>query len=135
MGDRATDRAAVTHLRVADVAGRVLQQRGVLGEQVGVLDVVVPGERADGDVVAVLADVAQVAEAADVDEHARLRQAQLHQRQQAVAAGDQLGLVAVLAEQADGLLGGAGPDVVEGGGDHAGAPAFAAASTAWTMLW
>ena len=35
VGDRAADRAAVAHLRVADLAGGVLQQRHVLGEQVG----------------------------------------------------------------------------------------------------
>ena len=98
VGDRAADRAAVAHLRVADVAGGVRQQRHVLGEHVGVLDVVVAGQRADGDVVAGVADVRQVAEPADVDEHARLGQAQLHQRQQAVAAGEELGLVAVLAD-------------------------------------
>ena len=57
-------------------------------------------------------------EPADVDQHARLGEAQLHQRQQAVAAGEELGLVAVLGRQADGLLGRAGPDVVERGGDH-----------------
>ena len=80
------------------------------------------GERADGDVVAGVADVRQVAEAADVDEHARLREAQLHQRQQAVAAGEELGVVAVLADEADGLVGGTGTDVVEGGGNHVVAP-------------
>ena len=79
----------------------------------------------------------EVAEAADVDEHARLGEAQLHQRQQAVAAGEELGVVAVLADEADGLLGGTGADVVERGGDHrvlAQLPA-AQASTALTMLW
>ena len=79
--------------------GGVRQQRHVLGEHVGRLDVRVPRQRADGDVVAVVADVRQVAQAADVDEHARLGQAQLHQRQQAVAAGEELGLVAVLADE------------------------------------
>ena len=58
----------------------------------------------------------------DVDEHARLGQAQLHQRQQAVAAGEELGVLAVLADEADRLFGRAGPDVVEGGGDHDAAP-------------
>ena len=74
-------------------------------EQIGVLDVHVAGERADRDVVAGVADVRQVAQPADVDEHRRLGQAQLHQRQQAVAAGEELGLVAVLADEADRLVG------------------------------
>ena len=38
--------------------------------------------------------------------------------QQRVAAGEQLGLVAVLGEQREGLVGRVGPDVVERGGDH-----------------
>ena len=63
VGDRPADRAPVAHLRVADVAGRVGEQRDVLGEHVGLLDVHVPGERADGDVVAGVADVRQVATA------------------------------------------------------------------------
>ena len=80
------------------------------------------GQRADGDVVAGVADVRQVGESADVDEHARLGEAQLHHRQQAVPAGEELGLVAVLADEADGLLGRSGADVVECCGDHWGPP-------------
>ena len=73
------------------------------------------------------------------------RQAQLHQRQQRVAAGEQLGVVAVLGERGERLVHGAGPDVLERRGDHActscaatwpaAGPACAAARTARTMLW
>ena len=35
-----------------------------------------------------------------------------------MAAGQQLGLVAVLGEQRHGLVGGSGPDIVESGRDH-----------------
>jgi hypothetical protein len=94
----------------------------------------VAGERTDGDVVAGVADVRQVAEAADVDEDGRLGQAQLHERQQAVAAGEELGLVPVLGDQRDRFVGRAGADVVELGRDHEGPPS-AAASTDFTMLW
>ncbi len=45
-------------------------------------------------------------------------QAQLHQREQRMATRQELGLVAVLGEQGHGLVGRAGPDVVECGGDH-----------------
>ena len=135
MGDRAAERATVAHLRVADVSCGMREQRHVLAQQFGRLDVHVAGHRADGDVVAVVADVRQVGEATDVDQHARLGEAELHHRQQAVAAGDELGLVAVLADQADGLLGGLGTDVVERGGDHWAPPADAAARTDLTMLW
>ncbi len=105
----------------------------MLVEQVAVLDVHVAGERADRDVVAGVADVRQVGDASDVDEHGRLRQTQLHQRQQAVPAGEELGVVAVLTDQADRLFGRTGPDVVECGGNHLAPPA--AARTDWTMLW
>ena len=83
------------------------------------------GEPADGDVVAAVAHVRQVGQPPDVDEHRRRREPQLHQRQQRVAAGQQLGLVAVLDERGDGGVGRVGPDVVEGGGDHADAPLLA----------
>ena len=103
VGDRATDRAAVTHLRIADVAGRMGEQRHVLGEHRALLDVHVPRHRADRDVVAGVADVRQVGQPADVDQHARLGEPQLHERQQAVPTGDELGVLAVLADEADRL--------------------------------
>ena len=101
------------------------QQRNVLTQQVAGLHVHVAGECPDGHVVAGVADVAEVAHPADVDQHAGRREAQLHQRQQAVATGEELGLVAVLADEADGLLGGTGADVVECCGDHLLAPCAA----------
>ena len=96
MGDRPADRAAVAHLRITDLAGGVGEQRDVLGQHVGALDVHVPCQRADGDVVAGVTDVGQVAQPADVDQHGWLGQPQPHQRQQAVPAGEELGLVPVL---------------------------------------
>ena len=91
-----------------------------------------PRERTDRHVVTVVADVRQIAQAADVDQHRRCGQAQLHERQQRVAAGQQLGVVAVLGQEGDRVVGRVGPDVVEQGGDHF--PARAAARTDCTML-
>ena len=133
VGDGSADRAAVAHLRIADLTGCIGEQRNVLGEHRTVLEIHVAGERADGDVVTGIADVRQFTDAADVDEHARLGESQLHQGQQAVPAGEELGIVAVLADELDGLFGGSGTDVVERCGDHDVAPA-AQASTACTML-
>jgi hypothetical protein len=79
--DRAADRAAVPDLRVADLAGRVGEQRHRRCEQLGVLDVVMPGQRAYGDVGSLVGDVGQVAQAAEVDDHLGGGQAQLHQRE------------------------------------------------------
>ena len=55
----------------------------------------------------------------DVDEHGRLREPDLHHRQQRVAARQQLGVLAVLGQQRDRVRGGVGDLVVERRGDHA----------------
>jgi hypothetical protein len=60
----------------------VRQQRHLAGQQIGVLDVVVPGQRADRDVRALVGDVGQVAQATQVDDHFGGGQPELHQRQQ-----------------------------------------------------
>ena len=71
VGDRAADRAAVTHLRVADLGRRGREQRRLLAhERVG-REVVVARERADRERVAVVADVAQLREPPHVDEQRR----------------------------------------------------------------
>ena len=69
------------------------------------LQVVMTRERADGHVVAAVADVRQVGQPADVDEHGRCRQPQLHERQQRVATREQLGVVTVLLQQLHGVIG------------------------------
>jgi hypothetical protein len=95
----------VTHLGVADLAGRVGQDRALALEQLREVRFFHGGQGADSDVVAAVADVVQVADAADVDQHRRGGQPQPHQRQQRVPAGQQLGFLAVLAEEADGVVG------------------------------
>ena len=71
MGNRAADRSAVPDLRVADVPGGAGQQATALGQDRVERQIGVPAERADRDPVAVLAHVAKVVEAADVDEQRR----------------------------------------------------------------
>ena len=132
MGDRAADRAAVAHLRVADQRGGLRDQRAALGQHRVADEVGVPRERADRDPVALVAHVAEVGEAADVDEQRRPREAEPQQRDQRVAAGEEL-RVLVAAEQLERLVDRAGAAVLERAGDHA--PALAAACTAATMLW
>ncbi len=80
--DRAADGAAVPDLRVADLARRVREQRHLTGQQRGAVHVVVPGQRADRDVRALVGDVRQVVQPAQVDEHFGGGQPQFHQRQQ-----------------------------------------------------
>ena len=92
------------------------------GQQLRRRHVVVAGQGADGDVVAVGADVRQVGQPADVDQDGRPGQPQLHEGQQRVAAGQQFGVVAVLGQQRDGLVGRGRPPVVEAGRVHRGPP-------------
>src|SRR5262249_27241439 len=109
------------------------QDRHVLLQHVGDLDVAVAGQGADGHVVTGVADVRQVGDAADVHEDAGLGQPQLHERQQAVAAGEELGFVPVLGDEGN-RFGGPGADVVELGRDHEGPPERArlmASQTLW----
>jgi hypothetical protein len=134
--DRAADGAAVPDLRVADLTGRVRQQRHLAGQQFGLIHVVVPGQRPDRHVGAPVGDVGEIAEPAQVDDHLGDGQPQLHQRQQRMPAGQVLGVLAVLRGQVAGFLGRAGPLVAERRRDHADAPEVsAAASAARTMLW
>ena len=79
---------AVAHDRVGDHVLGVAEHREVLGEQLGPQQVDVAGERADADLVALLADVGELGEVVDVDQVLGVRQPELHHRQQAVAAGD-----------------------------------------------
>src|ERR1017187_5686799 len=93
---------------------------------------------ADHQFVAVGSDAGQFADPADVDQGRGEGEPQLHHRQQRVAAGQQLGVVAELGQQFQGVLGGVGGRVLERRRDHGVIPAAvasAAASTARTMLW
>ena len=122
-------------LGVSNERGDVGEQAALLPDQVGTLDVVVAREAADADLVALLADIGELGEGADVDEHRRRGEPELHEGQQRVTAGEDLGFVAVLGERGERLVDRAGPHVVERGRDHCPPPDLAAASTAWTMLW
>jgi hypothetical protein len=119
-------------LRVADQRSSLCDQGAVLLEQRIADELRMPRERTDRDRVAVLADVAQVVQTADVDEQGRARETQPHRGDQRVPAGEELRIL-VTAEQFDRLLDRARPRILERGGDHA--PALAAACTALTMLW
>ena len=70
------------------------------------------GERADAHARARPLDAGELLDAADVDQVGRLRQAQLHHRQQAVAAGEQLGVL-LRAEQVERLRDARGAVIVE----------------------
>jgi hypothetical protein len=126
----------VTHLVVAHLRGDGLEHTAARGEPGIGLQRAVTGQRADRDRVAFDAHVGQILQPADIDEHRRGREAKLHQRDERHAARDELGLVTVLGDQRDRLVGRLGPHVLEGRGNHRFDLAVsAAASTAFTMLW
>ena len=113
MGEAAADRAAVAHLNVADIAGAFGEQSELVVQQVGGVDLMVAHRGADAYPAALLGDLAKLGDARDVDQVARLRQAQLQDRQQAVAAREQPGLVAVLLDQSERFLHGSGAMIFE----------------------
>ena len=69
-----------------------------------VLDGHVPRQRADAELLPVLFDVVQVLDAVDVDQRAWLREAQPHQRDEAVPTRQHLRILPVFAEQLGCLL-------------------------------
>ena len=129
---RAADRAPVANLGVADERGGPREERAVASEQRVRGELPVAGEGADGDPVALLADVAELLEPADVDEHRRSRDAELHRGDQRMPSGQQL-RVLVGPDELDRIVDRLRASVLERRRDHA--PARAAASTARTMLW
>src|SRR5438270_4917536 len=80
--------------------------------------------RADPPAAVLPLHAVQPRNATQVDQQRRGGEPQLHQRQQRVAAGQQLGLVAILVQHPDRLLERVRRFVIELGGDHW-APPFA----------
>jgi hypothetical protein len=101
VGQRATQRAPVTHLGITDLVGGIREQGDLILEQRRRLEVVMARQGADGDLITALLDVRKTGDPPDVDEHRRDGQSQLHQREQRMAPGNQLGLVTVLDEEGD----------------------------------
>ena len=114
MRQRAADRAAVAHLLVGDQDAARATTPARACPEVGV-----PGHRADPPAAVLALDAVQAGHPPQVDQQRRRRQPQLHQRQQRVPAGEQLGVLAVLVQHADRLVEGLGRLVVERARDHA----------------
>ena len=123
VGDRAADGAAVAHLRVAHLAGGVAQERHLGAEQVAGLEVAVAGEarrwrrgrRRRGCTTG--RDSRPMSMSTDGAASRSF-----------ISGSSEWPPASSLASSpcspsgGDGAVGGVGPDVVEGGGDHAGAP-------------
>jgi acyl-CoA reductase-like NAD-dependent aldehyde dehydrogenase len=98
MGKRPADRAAIPYLAVANQVRRLRQEWTALAEQLVSHDLLMGRHRANPEGVAVGRHAAQIAQGAKVDHMRRLRQPELHHRQQAMTARQQLGVVAILTE-------------------------------------
>ncbi len=101
VGNVAADRSLVAHLRIGNEPRALDQQRALLLQELRPDELVLGGHRADADRASALADALELGNLAEVDQMARLREAHLHHRQQAVTAGEQLRLVAELLQQAE----------------------------------
>src|SRR5205807_9514590 len=96
--------------------------RQVLLDGVAVLDLDVAGERPDPQLAVLDGDEVELFDRVDVHQGARLGEPEAHQRDQAVAAGQHLGVLAEALQQLGGLLNGGCPLVLESSWDHAFAP-------------
>src|SRR5579863_886191 len=104
MSEASADGSAIADLHVANLRSSFGQKRAFFAEKLGGGDLRMSGESADGDVVSVFADVIEAAEMADVDDVTRRSEAELHQRKQAVAAGEDFGFVTVAPQEAQRLV-------------------------------
>ncbi len=102
VGQSASQGALGAHHRVAHFMGGLGEHGRLLVDLVRKLDVAIGGHRADGQISVFSPNVRQAWDAADVHEQLGLGEAQLHQRQQAVAAGQHFRFW--IFEQSDRLL-------------------------------
>ena len=99
---RAADGAAIAHLRIGNLVGGLMEDRQYLAQRFGRKQFGMRGQCSDPDAVADL-DSLQFVDAADIDEQRRRRQPQFQCRDQCMAAGNELGAVGILLQEADGL--------------------------------
>jgi hypothetical protein len=136
VGKRTAESAAMTNLRIADMAGCVCKQWCVCGQHRADFEIAVARECTNGDVIAGIVDVSKVIKTANIDKDRRSREAQLHEWEEGMSASKKLGFVAVFGECGESGIDGVGTDVVERCGDHFDAPCDSAAHarTDFTML-
>jgi hypothetical protein len=114
----AAHRRQVAHQWIGDHRHGVREQRVLAVNQLGALEVRLTGAATDRQPAAFFLDVLEAGDAADVNQVAGAGQPQLEQRQQALAAGQHLGVVAVPGEQSQRLLQRPRRVIVKGCGNH-----------------
>src|SRR5438067_1030992 len=109
----ATDGPVIAHLRVADRRGCLRKDGQLLAQVLGPLDGAVVGERADDQRAAFLADAGDARHLAQIDDVGGRREAELHERDEALAARDHLRVASVLREEREGFGDGARSVILE----------------------
>jgi hypothetical protein len=128
MRERAPDGATVSHDRVRDVEERLADERAEPPCELRSLQPALPRHRADGDPAGALLDVRQLGKPVQVDERRGPCQAHVQERQEALPAGEDRGLVTELGLERERLREGFRDVVLEGGRLHA-APGGGSAGT------
>ena len=119
MCNAAADGAEVPHLHIRNLRSGFGQHRKCVLHHVGTSDVGMARHRADSQIVAVGADVGQLAaRLAEIHHEAGHGDAELHHWQEALPPGDNLALTGPLLEESDCLRDGIGGGVVECSGNH-----------------
>ena len=97
-GDRAAEGAAIADRRMADMRHGERDQRRMLGDQRGMLDLRMTRQRADFDRLALLGDAAETLDAIDIYQQRGRRQPHVEGGDQALPAGQQPGVVLMLGQ-------------------------------------
>ena len=90
MGQAAAYGAAVANHAVRHQTHRRDQKRAPAGGELGIFDIRLAGERLDRDATIPLIDAVQVRNPVDIDEMGRPRESEVEQRDQRLAAGQDL---------------------------------------------
>ena len=76
------------------------------------------GHGADANLSAFFLNIREIADAAEINEHLGLHQAKLHGRKQAVAAGQNFGIIFMAGLKRESFVEGFGGDVIKACWDH-----------------
>src|SRR5262249_45995173 len=108
----------VADLRVGNHRGSISQQRVLRSHQSRGFHFGLAREPAYLQEAAVFLDVSKTGDGVDVDQKARSRQAQLHHRDQALAAAQKFGFLAVLLQEGYGFRNALRTEVLKGRRNH-----------------
>ena len=112
------DRPAIADRPVGDEADRLRHEGAQPGDHIGRLDGRLAGQRPDRQRAILLAYVGDVGQPVDVDQHCRPDQAQVHQGDQALAAGQDFSVVAVSRQPRQRIINTRRTDVLKRCGFH-----------------